>query len=62
MLDQTKDEWTEEEREHLAELVTGLFDFGHNEQIPKEEKIWLTREECLLITEFWTWMAWRLNQ
>ena len=37
----------------------GMYDFGRNEKIDDDEKIWITKREAFLITEFIAWQAWR---
>ena len=48
-----------EDRDHLADILMGMFDFGRDERIADDEKIWITKREAYMITEFLAWQAWR---
>lgn len=48
-----------EDRDHLADILMGMFDFGRDERIADDEKIWITKREAYMITEFLAWSAWR---
>jgi len=49
----------QKDRDHLADILMGMYDFGRDERIADDEKIWLTKREAFLITEFIAWQAWR---
>ena len=49
----------QEEHNPLAEVLYGMYDFGRNEKIADDEKIWITKREAFLITDFIAWQAWR---
>ena len=50
---------TQKDRDHLADTLMGMYDFGRNEKVADDKKIWLTKREAYLITEFVAWQAWR---
>jgi len=50
---------TQKDRDHLADTLMGMYDFGRNEKVADDEKIWLMKREAYLITEFVAWQAWR---
>lgn len=47
----------QEEHNPLAEVLYGMYDFGRNEKIADDEKIWITKREAFLITDFIAWQA-----
>ena len=45
-----------EDRDRLMNSLAGMYDFGRNEMIADDEKLWVTKREAFLITEFVAWL------
>ncbi len=45
-----------EDRDRLRNSLVGMHDFGRNEKIADDEKLWITKREAFLITDFVAWL------
>lgn len=45
-----------EDRDRLRDSLTGMYAFGRNEKVADDEKIWITKREAYLITDFIAWL------
>jgi hypothetical protein len=49
-------ELTKEDHDRLRDSLTGMNAFGMNEKVADDEKIWITKREAYLITDFIAWL------